>query len=266
MTVEAEIMGSEVSYGTLDCEPKVVSELYPSLAAVEKKDIKAMLGEGRVGVVLGAIRQASADNPAIPIIGNICGPISLAASLVDPVAFLKGLRKDRARAHALLTYVSDLLAEFAGQMVEHGATVISIGDPTATGEILGPQAFEEFAIPYINRIIDSIHDQQTKVILHICGNMNRVRNLIPALRADAISVDALVSLQKLKEDFPKLVTMGNISTYLLQSGPEDAVRQTAQRLVAEKVDIISPACGLSTATSVNMIRAMTEAVADCYQK
>lgn len=266
MTVEAEILGSEVSYGTLDCEPKVVSELYPALTAVEIKDINSMLGEGRVGVVLAAIRQASDNNPAYPVIGNICGPISLAASLVEPIAFLKGLRKDKTGAHAVLAYVSELLSEFAGRMVEHGADVISIGDPTATGEIIGPELFEEFAVPYINRIIDSIHKRPAKVILHICGNMNKVRKLMPALHADAISVDALVSLKKLKAEFPELVTMGNVSTYLLESGPEDEVWRTAQRLAAEKVDIISPACGLSTATSVKMIRAMTDAVTDCCRK
>lgn len=266
MTVEAEIMGSEVSYGTQACEPKVVNELYSSLAAVERKDINAMLGEGRVGVVLAAIRRAAQDNREIPVIGNLCGPISLAASLVDPVAFLKGLCKDKASAHVMLAYVSDLLAEFACRMAGHGADVISIGDPTATGEILGPRVFGEFAVPYINRVIDRIHECQTKVILHICGDMNRVRHLLPSLHADAISVDAVVSLKKLKDEFPRLITMGNISTYLLESGTEDAVRRTVRRLTKEQVDIIAPACGLSTATSVKMIRALTEAAAGYGQK
>ncbi|MDR3588330.1 MAG: uroporphyrinogen decarboxylase family protein [Negativicutes bacterium] len=260
MTVEAEILGSEVSYGSLGCEPKVVRERYASLAEVQEKDITAMLDGGRVGIVLAAIGEAAAANPGVPVIGNVCGPISLAASLVDPVALLKGLRKDKTGAHRVLAYVSEVQAAFACRMAEHGADVISIGDPTATGEILGPAMFEEYAVRYINRIIDAVHQKGTKVILHICGNMNRVWELIPRMNADAISVDAVVSLQKLKKDFPQVITMGNVSTYLLQDGPEEAVRRTAKRLAAEGVDIIAPACGLSTSTSIGMIRAMTGAV------
>jgi MtaA/CmuA family methyltransferase len=262
MTVEAEILGSQVSYGSLACEPKVISEKFASLAAVEQNYITDMLRKGRVDTVLAAIRKLASEYPEIPVVGNICGPISLAASLVDPVALLKGLRKDKVNAHKVLSYVSDLLGAFACLMVEQGATVISIGDPTSTGEILGPEMFEEYTVRYINQIIHAIHQKETKVILHICGNMNRVRNLLPGINADAISVDAVVNLQKLKSDFPQLITMGNVSTYLLQDGPEDLVKKTTRRLVEEGVDIISPACGLSTSTSLNMIRALTDSVKD----
>jgi len=262
MTVEAEILGSAVSYGTLSCEPKVTQEKYRTLAEVHPEDITHMLMQGRVQVVLDAIREAAAAHPEIPVIGNICGPVSLAASLVDPLALLKGLRKDKASAHRVFAYVSALLGKLACLMVENGAAVISIGDPTATGEILGPELFEEYAVRYINQIINSIHESQTDVIVHICGNMNRVRHLLPAIQADAISVDALVDLRKLKDDFPQMIVMGNVSTYLLQNGPADKVSATVQRLVEQGVDIISPACGLSTSTSISMIQAMTNAVRD----
>ncbi|HMM19671.1 MAG TPA: MtaA/CmuA family methyltransferase [Selenomonadales bacterium] len=260
MTVEAEVLGSEVSYGSLACEPKVVGERYGELAAVEERDTTAMLGGGRVQTVLDAIRQSAEAYPEVPVIGNICGPVSLAASLVDPVAMLKGLRKDPANAHRVLSYVSKFQAALAGAMIEHGATIIAIADPTSTGEILGPAMFEEYAVRYLNEVINAVHNRSTKVILHICGRMNSVRRLIPELKADAVSVDAVVNLPKLKNDFPELITMGNISTYLLQDGPADKVALTAQKLVEEGVDIISPACGLSTATPINMIRAMTRAV------
>lgn len=260
MTVEAEILGSAVSYGTLSCEPKVIQERFRELAEVVPEDITHILTQGRVQVVLDAIREVSTAYPEIPVVGNICGPVSLAASLVDPMAMLKGLRRDKASAHRVFDYVSALLGRLACLMVENGASVISIGDPTATGEILGPELFEEYAVHYINQIIEAVHASETKVIVHICGNMNRVRQLLPAIHADAVSVDALIDLRKLKDDFPQMTVMGNVSTYLLQKGPADKIRVTAQRLVEQGVDIISPACGLSTSTSIEMIQAMTKAV------
>jgi [methyl-Co(III) methanol-specific corrinoid protein]:coenzyme M methyltransferase len=139
-------------------------------------------------------------------------------------------------------------------------TLISIGDPTATGEILGPKSFEEYAVRYLNKVIDAVHAAGGLIIVHICGNINSVKHLIPSIRSDAISTDAVVNLKQLKQEFPQLTTMGNLSTYLLQSGTPARVAGQAAKLAGDGVDIISPACGLSTSTPLANIQAMTQAV------
>jgi [methyl-Co(III) methanol-specific corrinoid protein]:coenzyme M methyltransferase len=70
----------------------------------------------------------------------------------------------------------------------------------------------------------------------------------------------MVSLKTLKAEFPQITTMGNLSTYLLQSGDPEKVAQRARELVRNGVDIISPACGLSTSTALRSVAAMTAAV------
>lgn len=260
MTVEAEVLGSEVTLGTLACEPKITKEIYASVNDVKFNEISSMLTSGRIETVAEAAGLLAARHPDMPVIGNLTGPISTAASLVDPVAFLKELRKNREGAHRVLDYVSDLLIAFAKAMIDKGATVISIGDPTATGEILGPKMFEEYAVRYLNRIIEAIQADGAPVIVHICGNMSSVRHLIPQIRANAISTDAIVDLRQLKQDFPGLTTMGNVSTYLLEYGPAEKVADRARALVSDGIDIISPACGLSTSTQLKHIQAMTGAV------
>jgi len=50
------------------------------------------------------------------------------------------------------------------------------------------------------------------------------------------------------------------TTYLLQFGTAENVANQARRLVKDGVNIISPACGLSTSTSLKLIRSMTDAV------
>jgi [methyl-Co(III) methanol-specific corrinoid protein]:coenzyme M methyltransferase len=54
--------------------------------------------------------------------------------------------------------------------------------------------------------------------------------------------------------------MGNLSTYLLQWGNPDKIAGRACELVHDGVDIIAPACGLSTSTTLANITAMTRAV------
>lgn len=262
MTVEAEVLGSEINFGSLSCEPKIEKEAFPSVSMFEFKDPEKMMNSGRIETIVQACYRLARKNPDIPVVGNLSGPISLAASIVEPMKFLRELRKNSENAHRVLDYVSSFLIQYARLMVDNGAAVISIGDPTATGEILGPQMFEEYAVRYLNKIIDALQAHDAYVIVHICGNMNKVRHLLQQIRSDAISADAMVSLPQLKQDFPGLTTMGNLSTYLLEFGPADKVARQAANLVRDGVDIISPACGLSTSTSLENIRAMTRAVKD----
>lgn len=260
MTVEAEVLGSEINYGTLACEPKIRKEVFPSVSNVVFKGTDEMSKNKRVNSIIQAGYSLSKKHPDVPVIGNLTGPVSTAASIVDPMRFLKELRKDRENAHKVMNYVADQLITYAKLMIDNGMDVISIADPTATGEILGPKMFEEYAVRYLNKVIEGIHALGAPVIVHICGNMNTVKHLIPEIQANAISTDALVNLRLLKEEYPQLTTMGNLSTYLLQFSTADKIAVQTEKLVQDDIDIISPACGLSTSTSLNNITAMTQVV------
>ncbi|HWR01268.1 MAG TPA: uroporphyrinogen decarboxylase family protein [Chlorobaculum sp.] len=260
MTVEAELLGSTIDKGTLSCEPKIVREAFGSVEKVVLRDIDEMIGEGRIHTVTSATGWLAEKHAHLPVIVSMTGPVSTAASIVDPMTFYKQLRKNPAGAHRVLEYVTALLIRFAEESVKAGATVIAIGDPSATGEILGPAMFQEYAVRYLNILAEAVHGLGTPVILHICGNIDRVRYLVPELRADALSTDAMVNLAKLKEEYPEIITMGNLSTYALEWSTPGKIADQTKKLVDDGIDIISPACGLSTSTTVANIRAMTGAV------
>ena len=260
MTVEPEVLGSRIDPGNLACEPKVAEEAYASCADVEFGDVRTLVASGRIGTVIQAAHHLKRRNPDVPVIASLTGPISTAASVVRPLAFLKDLRARPRDAHRLLDYVSSLLAAYAQAVVDAGADAICIGDPTATGEILGPKIFQDFAVHYINLVCEAVHAVGKPVIVHICGDMSRSREHLADLRADAISVDALVDLKRLKADFPTINTMGNVSTRLLEFGDPEKVARNTARLVRDGIDIISPACGLSTSTGLANIRALTATV------
>jgi [methyl-Co(III) methanol-specific corrinoid protein]:coenzyme M methyltransferase len=185
MTVEAEILGSKVNLGTLECEPKIDHEIF---ADSQSADFTHTVN-GRIRTVVGAASELSQTNDDIPVVGNLTGPISTAASVVDPVAFLKGLRKDPENSHRVLEYVTDFLAEYAKQLISAGASAISIGDPTATGEILGPKAFEEYAVRYLSKLVNAIQTAGAPVIVHICGDIRSVKHLLQHIGSDVISTD-----------------------------------------------------------------------------
>lgn len=260
MTVEAEALGSEVNFGTLECEPKIQKEAYASASNVTFFAPGTMSKNKRVEAVVNAIYKLSNSNPDIPVIGSLTGPVSTAASLVDPMPFLKQLRKDPAGSHRVMDYVCKHLIEYAKLMVYAGASVISIADPTATGEILGPGLFREYAVRYLNQVVDAIHSAGVPVIIHICGKMEAVKPQIADLNGNAISVDAFVSLKSLKHEIPSITTMGNVSTIALEFSTPDKIQVMTERLLDERINIISPACGLSTSTPLANINALTETV------
>ncbi|MBU3100532.1 MULTISPECIES: uroporphyrinogen decarboxylase family protein [Clostridium] len=260
MTVEAEVLGSEINYGNLFCEPKIQKEVFATASDVVFKELGAMEKNKRVNSIIDATYTLSKKYPDVPVIGSLTGPISTAASLVDPISFLKELRKNPSIAHSVIDYVSNHIIELATLMIENGANVISIADPTATGEILGPKMFDEYAVRYLNKIINAVHAMNTPVIVHICGKMSAVKKYIPKIKSDAISTDSSINLKILKDEYQGLTTMGNVSTYLLEFGDEEKIANQTARLVNDGINIISPACGLSTSTPLKNIESMTKIV------
>jgi [methyl-Co(III) methanol-specific corrinoid protein]:coenzyme M methyltransferase len=176
------------------------------------------------------------------------------------MTFFKELRLNKDGAHRLFAYVTAELAAWAKLIADNGAAAISIADPTATGEILGPKLFEEYALRYLNQLIEAIHAMGIPVIVHICGDVRVVKQHLYNLKGDSLSVDAMVNLEELKNEKQSLTTMGNLSTYLLESGAPKTIRAGAENLLKKNIDIIAPACGLSTSTPLENIRTFTETI------
>jgi [methyl-Co(III) methanol-specific corrinoid protein]:coenzyme M methyltransferase len=89
LTLEAEVLGSEINYGTLACEPKIQKEVFASVTDVQFKELGAMKKNSRVNSVLESIHTLQGANSDVPVIGSITGPVSAAASIVDPIPFFK---------------------------------------------------------------------------------------------------------------------------------------------------------------------------------
>jgi [methyl-Co(III) methanol-specific corrinoid protein]:coenzyme M methyltransferase len=260
MTVEPEALGSAVEYGSLKCEPKVQKEAFSSVKEAAAAPAGGIEQGKRAGAVLQALDRLAKTQPDIPAIGSLSGPVSTAASLVDPMTFFRELHREKEAAHRFMAKVTAALIQWARLMVDNGAALICIADPTATGEILGPKLFEQYALPYINQIAESVAALGTPVIVHICGDVRPIKRQLFNLRGDVLSVDAMVNLAELKAENRNLVTMGNLSTYLLEQGTEKSVSAAAAVLLKKEIHILAPACGLSTTTPLENIRAFTGTV------
>lgn len=255
MTIEAESLGAKVTLGTKEYEPHVTEYAIESVS--EYKKLKPMsLDEGRGKVVLDAIKILKEKNDDVPIVGNITGPISTASSLMEPVSFYKELRKKNKEAHEFMQFVTDEIIKFARAQIDAGADIIAISDPSGSGEILGPKDFEQFAVKYINRIIDALQKEKIGTIVHICGQMRSVYKQVDMIKSNALSFDSVVSMKNARENLPNRVLMGNVSTYTLEFGTPEKVSSLTNKCIENGSNIISPACGLGTKSPLQNIQAI----------
>lgn len=259
MTVEAEEMGAEVDMGSEIYEPHVIRYAIDSVSEYRKLS-SVDVSKGRVKVVLDAIRILKEETEGVPIIGNLTGPISAASSILEPVTFYKELRKKNREAHVYMDDITKQLICFGRAMLEAGADVIAISDPSGTGEILGPKYFKEFAVTYINQLLDALQEEKLGTIVHICGQMNAVYPEVDKLHSNVLSFDSVVPMQEARKHLKERVLMGNVSTYALEFGNPQKVKALTESCVKNGSDIISPACGLGMKSPLANIQAVLECV------
>lgn len=259
MTVEAEEMGAKVDMGSRVYEPHVVG--YAMDSVCDYKKLKPVdLNAGRAKVVLDAIRILKKETKGVPIVGNLTGPVSTASSLMEPVVFYKELRKKKQEAHEYMEFVTRQLIAFGRAQIEAGADVIAISDPSGTGEILGPKHFREFAVTYINKLLDALQKEKLGTIVHICGQMSPVYNEVGEMHSDALSFDSIVPMKEAREHLSDRVLMGNVSTYALEFGDPERVKALTKNCVKNGSNIISPACGLGMKSPLRNVQAILEAL------
>jgi len=257
LTAEVEALGAAVNIGDNRIEPRITRYNDQSLEAIMESFYAVDVTTGRMGVALAAIRELG--NSSVPVIGNVAGHISTATSVVDPLEMFKLLRRDPERAVRFLAFISDYLIRYALEMVKAGADVISISDPTATGEILGPRNFQKFAVPYYYKMIEALQKEGIPVILHVCGNASKIVDSLNEVKANAVSFDSVVNM-KIARLGINTGLMGNVSTQLLHTGQSAKIVSITRNAIHSEVDIVAPACGLSMATSISNLKAMTDYV------
>ncbi len=253
MTVEAEDFGAGVDLGTPYKEPVITD--YIASGFDDLISIKPVPCQ-RHKVTLQAIKALAGSD--IPVLGNITGPTSLLTSLMEPTQFYRGMAREEDRVQEAFKIVGNHLINFALEQIDSGIDVLVIADPGASGDIIGSRHFMRFVAPPLTRIINAAKDKGIPVILHICGNILPLAESLEKLPWDALSVDSIVNLRKLQKFFPGRAMMGNVSTHILAVSNENKAYRVAKKAL-EISAILAPACGLSTTTLPQNIRAMVRA-------
>lgn len=258
--VEAEALGSAIDLGDNRVEPRIVKEAFASIEDARLPPLERLLRAGRVRTVALAARHLRGQAPELPVIGNLIGPVSVAAAIVDPLTFMKQLRTRREAAHRLLGEVSQFLVGFGRLLIEFGVDALAIHEDTGGSKIIGPRLYAQFTVPYLNLVTSSLRAAGVPVIVHICSNLAPGSGGPLGFECDAFSAENITSIKVLGPQRPGLATVGGASPFMLDHGPARRIGQFTTGLLRRGiVDIVAPGCGLGMSTPLENIRALTQA-------
>lgn len=153
--------------------------------------------------------------------GWIEGPCAEAADLRGMDNLMLDFVDDPAFVRDLFEFVLAIEVGFAEKQVAAGADIIGIGDAAAS--LVGPRVYEEFVLPYEQRMVAAIHAMGARVRLHICGNTRRILKLMGLTGADIVDLDYHSPVAEGRAAMgPTQVLLGNVDPVrvVLDGSPE----------------------------------------------
>lgn len=118
-------------------------------------------------------------------------PFSLASMMRTPQVLMMDLMDEdnRGNLETLLEYCTDAAKQFISLMADTGAHMVSNGDSPAGPEMISPDMYETFALPYERRLVEQAHSKGASYALHVCGNTAPILEHMLTTGADALELD-----------------------------------------------------------------------------
>ncbi len=261
--VPIEAMGCQIDFtpGPVFAEPVRIQEDVDSLKTPDPTT--------DTGYVMDAIRLIQRElGGRVPLIGFGGAPFTLATYMVEGqgaknFTALKTLTYENSKtAHALLDRLTVMIIDYLNAQIEAGAEAIQLFDSWVG--TLGPTDFDEFAAPYVRRIMEGIDTGGRVPKIYYA---NGAAALLPRMRelgADVIGVDWRVGLDETRRILgPDIAVQGNLDPCVLFA-PPDVIRTHVGRVMDEAGDrpghIFNLGHGILPTTPVSGAEAMIAAV------
>jgi len=133
-----------------------------------------------------------------------------------------------ATLHALLDKIADTIILYLNAQIEAGAQIVQLFDSWA-GE-LGPADYEQFALPYQQKIFQSIDRRRAPAILFINGCGTFLEKMATS-GADVLSIDWRIRLRDARARVGERVTLqGNLDPCVLLSNRETIEAKTREMI------------------------------------
>lgn len=164
----------------------------------------------------------------------------------------------------LLEYCTDAGVQFINLMSQTGCDMVSNGDSPAGPDMISPEMYLKYAMPYEKRLVDAAHQNGLPYMLHICGNTDVILDSMLLTGADAFELDYKTNIHKAYELFNNTATfVGNIDpSGIICMGTPDIVREKTLELLNiyrnSNRFILNAGCAIPAETPPENLRTMIE--------
>ena len=187
---------------------------------------------------------------------------SLASMLRTPQEWMIDLMTAEEKALQLLEICTGITIQFIEAMARTGCDMVSNGDSSAGPEMISPEMYKKFALPFEQRIVEAAHRAGVAYTLHICGDTTKILEPMVESGADAIELDYKTDTQAACKTFAGKVTfIGNVdpSGILALGSVEDVERETRKLLEIFSGNprlIVNAGCSIPPATPQKNLEAL----------
>ncbi len=258
ISLEAEVLGCKLDWDKPD-RPPVTGPAY-----TDPKDITwddKFYEKDRAAVVLEAINilrtRYCGDLPIIPV---ITAPFTVAGHIMGVEKLVMMTVTDPEKAHEAIAAATDFCIEYGRQQVAAGAHILFPADPSASGDLISPETYEEFVLPYHKKFARAISAPK---ILHMCGHTEKLLPLIKKSGMDCFSFDAPPAWFVRQELGNEMQCLGSLDVIdLMPNGTPEQVYARTQQCIREGVNVVGTACDVSNGTPLENLKAYVQACKD----
>ncbi|HXG63662.1 MAG TPA: uroporphyrinogen decarboxylase [Blastocatellia bacterium] len=189
--------------------------------------------EEKTGFVMEILRRLRRElDGAVPLIGFAGAPWTLAAYMIEGggsknyAEIKRMMYAEPETLRALLDKLADTIILYLNAQIEAGAQVVQLFDSWA-GE-LDPENYEQFALPYTQKIFAALNREAAPAILYASGSAHLLEKMA-ASGADVLSIDWRISLRDARARVgDRLTLQGNLDPCALLSTPEVIAAKTRE--------------------------------------
>ncbi len=190
---------------------------------------------------------------------------SLASSMRSPGEWMTDLIVEDQLVFKLLDFCTNATCQFIRLMIQTGVDMVSNGDSIAGPEMISPEMYQKYALPYEKKIVEEAHKLGTPYLLHICGNTDMILENMIETKADVLELDYKTNIQLVHDICKKknITFSGNIdpSGILAFGTPTQVEKKTKEILTIFKDNprlIMNAGCAIPPETPEENIRKLVE--------
>jgi uroporphyrinogen decarboxylase len=165
--------------------------------------------------------------------------------------------------HDLMEFSRDILFEQAKLYAPY-LDAIMYCDPSASGDLISPQATESFLIPCFKKLNQDTKNLGIDVLNHICGDTTKALDPIAELEADAFSLDFKVDLTTAREKIKdRMALIGNIEPSLLLDAESAEIEKLSRETLSkagQKGFVLSPGCDVPLESPIENVKTLIDVV------